>query len=172
MLEGSLRYLQDSVRQEVLTGLRQQFAGLTQATGADIDLTVEPVFPILRNDPDLAAQAVQFLQTLVGRRRLEVLHPAMGSEDFPTSPPRCRPSTFFWGCAPRRPDQALHSPLFNPDEGALPWGLIAAAGLLAGLGEPRVAAPGAVRPGGPGGRLGEPYRRGRASIDRENRCTW
>ena len=82
-LEGSLRYLQESVRQEVLNGLRRQFAGLSQATGAEIKLTVEPLFPMLRNDPELTDQAVQILQTLLGPKRLKLLHPAMGSEDFP-----------------------------------------------------------------------------------------
>ncbi len=51
MLEGSLRYLQESVRQEVLNGLRRQFAGLTQATGAEINLTVEPLYPHAQKRP-------------------------------------------------------------------------------------------------------------------------
>ena len=33
--------------------------------------------------------------------------------------------------------QALHSPHFNPDEAALPYGLTAASGLLACLAEPQ-----------------------------------
>jgi len=32
--------------------------------------------------------------------------------------------------------QALHSPDFNPDEAALPWGVLAAAGLMCTLAEP------------------------------------
>ena len=146
-LEGSLRYLQDSVRQEVLSGLRQQFAGLTQATGAEIKLTVEPLFPMLRNDPDLAAQAVQALQTLLGVRRLKLLHPAMGSEDFPYFAARAPGFYFFLGVrTPGDRGQALHSPHFNPDEAALPCGLTAAAGLLACLGEPEFPALAAASP--------------------------
>ena len=140
-LEGSLRYLQESVRQEVLSGLRQQFAGLTQATGAEIKLTVEPLFPMLRNDPDLTDQAVQVLQTLLGVRRLKLLHPAMGSEDFPYFATRAPGFYFFLGVrTPGGRGQALHSPHFNPDEAALPCGLTAAAGLLACLGEPEFPA--------------------------------
>ena len=136
-LEGSLRYLQESVRQEVLTGLRRQFAGLTQATGAEINLTVEPLFPMLKNDPDLTDQAVPVLQALLGPKRLKLLHPAMGSEDFPYYAAQAPGFYFFLGVrTPGGRGQALHSPQFNPDEAALPYGLTAAAGLLACLSEP------------------------------------
>jgi amidohydrolase len=147
VLEGSLRYLQDSVRQEVLNGLRRQFAGLSQATGAEIALTVEPLFPMLKNDPELTNQAVQVLQALLGPKRLKLLHPAMGSEDFPYYAARAPGFYFFLGVrSPGGRGQALHSPHFNPDEAALPWGLTAAAGLLAALAEPKFPLPG---PGGP-----------------------
>ena len=146
-LEGSLRYLQESVRQEVLNGLRRQFAGLTQATGAEIKLTVEPLFPMLRNDPELTDQAVQILQTLLGPKRLKLLHPAMGSEDFPYFAARAPGFYFFLGVrTPGGRGQALHSPDFNPDEAALPYGLTAAAGLLACLAEPEFPS---LAPAGP-----------------------
>jgi len=137
VLEGSLRYLKESVRQEVLTGLRRQFAGLAQATGAEIHLTVEPLFPMLRNDPELTAQAVQALQAMLGGKRLKLLHPAMGSEDFPHYAAVAPGFYFFLGVrTPGSRGQALHSSHFNPDEAALPYGLQAAAGLLACLAEP------------------------------------
>jgi amidohydrolase len=140
-LEGSLRYLQESVRQEVLTGLRRQFEGLSQATGADIKLTVEPLFPMLKNDPDLTAQSVQVLQALLGAQHLKLLHPAMGSEDFPYYAAVSPGFYFFLGVrTPGTRGHALHSPLFNPDEAALPCGLMSAAGLLACLSEPEFPA--------------------------------
>ncbi len=141
VLEGSLRYLQESVRQEILTGLRRLFAGLAQATGAEIKLTMEPLFPMLSNDPELTDQAVQVLQTLLGPKRLKLLHPAMGSEDFPYFAARAPGFYFFLGVrTPGGRGQALHSPEFNPDEGALPCGVTAAAGLLACLAEPEFPA--------------------------------
>jgi amidohydrolase len=131
-LEGSLRYLQEAVRQEVLDGLRRQLAGLSQATGAQVRLRAEPLFPTLKNDPQLTAQAVQVLQALLGAPRLKLLHPAMGSEDFPYFAARAPGFYFFLGVrTPGTRGQALHSPHFNPDEAALPYGLMAAAGLLA-----------------------------------------
>jgi amidohydrolase len=136
-LEGSLRYLRESVRQEILKGLRRLFEGLSQATGAEIKLTVEPLFPMLENDPELAAQAVLVLQTLLGPPRLRLLHPAMGSEDFPYYAAQAPGFYFFLGVrTPGGRGQALHSPHFNPDEAALPYGLMTAAGLLVCLSEP------------------------------------
>jgi len=136
-LEGSLRYLQDSVRQEVLTGLKRLFDGLSRATGAEIALSADHIYPILRNDPQLSERAVPLLKTLVGPQRLKSLQPAMGSEDFSYFAARVPAFYFFLGVRPPGVRaQALHSPLFNPDEAALPWGLTAAAGLLAALGEP------------------------------------
>ncbi len=147
VLEGSLRYLQESVRQEVLNGLRRQFAGLSQATGAEIKLTVEPLFPMLKNDPELTAQAVQVLQALLGPKHLKLLHPAMGSEDFPYFASVAPGFYFFLGVrTPGARGQALHSPLFNPDEAALPYGLMAAAGLLACLSEPKFPLRGSAGP--------------------------
>jgi amidohydrolase len=140
-LEGSLRYLQESVRQEVLTGLRRQFEGLSQATGAEINLTVEPLFPMLKNDPELTARAVKVLQALLGAQHLKLLHPAMGSEDFPYYAAVSPGFYFFLGVrTPGTRGQALHSPLFNPDEAALPCGVMSAAGLLACLAEPEFPA--------------------------------
>jgi amidohydrolase len=135
-LDGSLRYLQESVRQEVLKGLRRQFEGLSLASGAEVKLTVEPLFPMLKNDPALTSQAVQVLQTLLGPHHLKLLRPAMGSEDFPYYAAISPGFYFFLGVrTPGTRGHALHSPHFNPDEAALPYGLMAAAGLLACLGE-------------------------------------
>ena len=144
-LEGSLRYLKESVRQEVLKGLRRQFDGMSLASGAEVKLTVEPLFPMLKNDPDLTGQAVQVLTRLLGDHHLKPLQPAMGSEDFPYYAAISPGFYFFLGVrTPGSRGHALHSPHFNPDEAALPYGLMAAAGLLACLSEPEFPFQGAV----------------------------
>lgn len=136
-LTGSLRYLQDATRTELLKGLRRLLAGLSQATGAQIHLEVGRTYPLLKNDPELTARAVQILANLLGSQRLKPLRPAMGSEDFSFYADKVPAFYFFIGVrTPGGRGQALHSPEFNPDEAALPWGLTAAAGLLATLSEP------------------------------------
>ncbi len=136
VLEGSLRYLGERVGQNVLEGLRKQFAGLSRASGAQIELIAEPIYPVLHNDPDLSGQAMAVLGQLLGPERLKPHRPAMGSEDFSYYAARVPAFYFFLGVrTPGARAQALHSPDFNPDEGALPWGVISAAGLLAALAE-------------------------------------
>ncbi len=141
-LEGSLRYLKDEVGKEVLAGLKGQLAGLSQATGAGIELTAQPIYPILKNDPQLSKQAVAVLRALLGAKRLRLHQPAMGSEDFSYFAAQAPAFYFFLGVrTPGAKGQALHSSEFDPDEAALPWGLRAAAGLLAALSEPEFILP-------------------------------
>jgi amidohydrolase len=134
VLEGSLRYLQDGVRRQVVEGLTRKLAGLAQATGARIALEVRPIYPVLKNDPELTDRAVAALRRALGPDRLRSHFPAMGSEDFSYFAAQVPAFYFFLGVKPpgKKP-QALHSPHFNPDESALTWGLKAAAGLLACL---------------------------------------
>ena len=135
-LEGSLRYLEDRVRLQVITNLKRHLAGLAKATGAKIDLVHATNYPVLRNDPGLAEQAVGILRRLLGAKRLQVHHPAMGSEDFSYFAAKVPAFYFFLGVrTPGTPGQSLHSPEFNPDEAALPFGLNAVAGLMAALAE-------------------------------------
>jgi amidohydrolase len=135
-LEGSLRYLKESVREKVLTVVKRQLAGLAKATGAKIDLATQSIYPILKNDPRLTDRAVEILRTLLGTRRVKLHLPAMGSEDFAYFAQKTPAFYFFLGVrTPGSKGQALHSSDFNPDEGALPYGLKAAAGLLAASAE-------------------------------------
>jgi amidohydrolase len=136
ILEGSLRYLEDRVRQQVITGLKRHLAGLAKATGAKIDLAHMSIYPVLRNDPGLAERSVKLLRELLGPKSLQLHHPAMGSEDFSYFAAKVPGFYFFLGVrTPGARGQALHSPEFNPDEKALPFGLKAVAGLLAALAE-------------------------------------
>jgi len=133
-LEGSFRYLQESVRQDVQHGLKGLMQGLAQGSGAKIEINFQPTYPILKNDPQLSARAVEVLGRVLGKSHLKQHQPAMGSEDFSYYAARVPAFYFFLGVrTPGGKGQALHSPEFNPDEAALVWGLKAAAGLLVGL---------------------------------------
>jgi amidohydrolase len=135
-LEGSLRYLEDRVRLQVITGLKRHLAGLAKATGARIELAHTSNYPILRNDPGLTDRAVKLLRQLLGPKSLQIHLPAMGSEDFSFFAAKVPAFYFFLGVrTPGTRGQALHSPEFNPDEKALPFGLKAVAGLMAALTE-------------------------------------
>ncbi len=135
VLEGSLRFLSPGVRERVLAALRRHLAGLAKATGARLELATRGIYPILKNDPRLTDQAVRILRECLGARRVTAHQPAMGSEDFAYFAQEVPAFYFFLGVrTPGTRGQALHSPDFNPDEGALTVGVKAAAALLLGTG--------------------------------------
>lgn len=135
VLEGSLRFLTPGVRERVLAAVRRHLAGLAKATGARLDLTTRGIYPILKNDARLTDKAVQILRECLGARRVTAHQPAMGSEDFAYFAQEVPAFYFFLGVrTPGTRGQALHSPDFNPDEGALTVGVKAAAALLLGCG--------------------------------------
>lgn len=135
VLEGSLRFLTPGVRERVLAAVRRHLAGLAKATGARLDLTTRGIYPILKNDARLTDKAVQILRECLGARRVTAHQPAMGSEDFAYFAQEVPAFYFFLGVrTPGTRGQALHSPDFNPDEGALTVGVKAAAALLVGTG--------------------------------------
>ncbi len=137
VLEGSLRYLSEGVRERVLQAARRHLTGVAKATGAKLELASQGIYPILKNDPQLAERGVRLLKEVLGPRRVTMHQPAMGSEDFSYFAQRAPAFYFFLGVrTPGSRGQALHSPEFNPDEGALVVGLKAAAGLLLGTAAP------------------------------------
>jgi amidohydrolase len=136
-LEGSFRYLQESVRQDVEQGLKGLMRGLAQGSGAKIALHFHSTYPLLKNDSQLSARAAEVLARILGKNHLKLHQPAMGSEDFSYYAARVPAFYFFLGVRPPGGKvQSLHSPEFDPDEAGLTWGLKAAAGLLATLSEP------------------------------------
>ncbi|MBM4284031.1 MAG: amidohydrolase [Deltaproteobacteria bacterium] len=136
VLEGSLRFLDERVRQKVLRSLKRRLAGLSQALEVELDLATTDIYPILKNDPALAERAAAVLTRVLGARHVQAHQPAMGSEDFSYFAAKAPAFYFFLGVrTPGAKGEPLHSPLFNPDEAALPVGLKASASLLAVLAE-------------------------------------
>ena len=164
-LEGSLRYLQESVRQEVLSGLRQQFAGLSQATGAEIKLTVEPLFPMLRNDPDLTAPGGAGAPDPAGRKAPQAAAPGHGKRGLPLL---CRPGAGFLflpgGSHPRGPGPGPPLPSLQPRRSRAP---LRPHRRRRAVGLPRrtgVSFPGDRKPGDPGKKTRGSCRRGWAAF--------
>lgn len=133
-LEGTLRYQEPRLREQLLTRMHQVLQGLAAATGAGINLANQALYPVLRNDPELARQAWQLLAAHFPAEALRLVRPVMGSEDFAFFAQRVPGFYFFLGTrTPGARVQSLHSPDFDPDERALIVGVTAVALLLAGL---------------------------------------
>ncbi len=136
VLEGTLRHHEAKVRQTILAKTHRLLEGLSAATGARYDLSSEALYPVLRNDPALTEQALALLRTTFDPQTLVPMRPVMGSEDFSFYTQQVPGFYFFLGTrGPGVASQTLHSPDFDPDEGALTVGLTAAALLLAGWGK-------------------------------------
>lgn len=136
VLEGTLRHHEAKVREAILTRTHRLLEGLMAGTGARYELVSQAIYPVLRNDPELARQAVAILQDCFGPPAVVPLRPVMGSEDFAFYVQQVPGFYFFLGTrGPGVASQTLHSPDFDPDENALTVGLTAAAALLIGLGQ-------------------------------------
>jgi len=136
-LEGTMRYLDRAVRDNLVDRFESLLTGLTQGYGAGYALRSQPIYPILHNDPELTSQAVLVLKHIFGPTRLYRMRPVMGSEDFSYFAQQVPAFYFFLGArTPGTKGRPLHTPDLNPDEGALGVGLKAAASLLCCLSEP------------------------------------
>ena len=110
-LEGSLRYLQESVRQEVLNGLRRQFAGLTQATGAENQAHGgAPVPHAQEMTRKPRARRCRYSSPCWGRSVSSCCTRPWGVRTSPTLPPGRQASTFSGVRTPGGRGQVLHSP--------------------------------------------------------------
>ncbi|MBW1918334.1 MAG: amidohydrolase [Deltaproteobacteria bacterium] len=130
-LEGTLRFHDQAVRDNLLTRIHALISGLTKGYGAQYCLISQPIYPILKNEPELTAKALTVLKHILGPTRLYRMRPVMGSEDFSYFAQRVPAFYFFLGArTPGTKGRPLHTPDLNPDEGALAIGLRAAASLL------------------------------------------
>jgi amidohydrolase len=82
------------------------------------------------NDPELTRWAIPTLEGAAGADAVSVSPPITGAEDFSLYQKQIPGLFFFLGGLPEgRQSQPNHSPLFFVDEGALPVGVKAMAGL-------------------------------------------
>ena len=110
--------------------------GLAQATGAEINLTVEPLFPMLKNDPDLRTRRCRPSRPCWGRSGSNFLHPPWAARTSPTITPGTPASLFLGVRTPgARPGPPLPPPPLQPRRSP-PLGPSGRGGLLACLGNP------------------------------------
>jgi metal-dependent amidase/aminoacylase/carboxypeptidase family protein len=122
-LKGTIRSLDEEVRRRLWTEVRDTF-GLSRALGADFELEIQEGFPVLVNDPAMAALIGGVAADLLGADNVLPAHPEMGAEDFSILAAQAPGAMFFLGVKPpdcERPLQ-LHSADFDLDENALPVG--------------------------------------------------
>jgi amidohydrolase len=82
-LGGTMRTLSAATRTAVRANIRQVAAGIAAATGAEIEVEIEPGYPVTVNDPDFTAVVIDVARGLLGADDVIVVSaPIMGAEDF------------------------------------------------------------------------------------------
>jgi amidohydrolase len=121
-IEGTLRSMDPDVRVQLRQEVERCF-GVARALGGDYSLTIEPGYPSLNNDADVAAVISATVKDLLGEGSLAQPRRSMGAEDF-SYMSNTVPSAFFM-LGVRKPggaNQNLHTPTFTLEEDALPIG--------------------------------------------------
>lgn len=147
LLEGTLRTLCPHVRDTALFRIEEMVRGLEISHRVRVDLTVIPGYPLLVNDPEMAAFAMERAGELLGSGCVHAEAARMGSEDFACFLERAPGVLVRLGC--HDPEEGfrygLHSPHFTMDERVLDVGVLLFADLLKrcaerlGSGEPSAA---------------------------------
>jgi amidohydrolase len=83
LIEGTIRTVSETQRASVRAWTEQVASGIAAAHGAEIDLLIEPGYPVTMNDPDITAWIRSLAVGLAGESLVEDLAaPVMGAEDF------------------------------------------------------------------------------------------
>lgn len=131
-MEGTLRTVNEDVREKVRTMMRQTLEHCTAMQGATYELRFqEPGNPVTYNDPKLTEESLAALRRVIGAGNLVTDKPTMGAEDF-SFYQKVIPG-FFWFLGAANPAKGTgphHTAEFDIDEDVMVPGVIAAASQL------------------------------------------
>ena len=131
LLEGTVRTYDPDVQDTVERRMREIVDGITRAAGGSFELEYDRITPVVINDRDLSAWAVQVLGDVVGTDRVSLADPWMAGEDFAYLANEVPGFFYFLGTQkPGTTSGGHHSPTFRADDGALPVGVRAMAHLV------------------------------------------
>ena len=124
VIEGSIRALSASVRDQIFKRLQDMVYGLEKAFGVQCQFKIHPGVPILINNSEVAESLYDVSVKVLGSENVSYLPPIMGSEDFSYFTLE-RPSAIMrLGCSNKKRGivNFLHSPYFDIDEAVLEIG--------------------------------------------------
>jgi hippurate hydrolase len=120
-LTGTVRTLDEKVRDAAEQRLVQLAKSTAEAFGATATVAYERFVPVTMNDPDKTALAVKVAREVAGAPNVrDDLAPAMGAEDF-AHMLKERPGAYI--LIGNGPGPGLHTPGFNFNDQALPYGI-------------------------------------------------
>jgi len=147
-LSGTVRTLSEANQRRVRALMESVVKNITAVYGASYEFEYKPGNPSVFNNPELAAAMTPALVELLGKDKVVEWKPQMIAEDFAFLARKAPGFYFFLGVrGPGQPATPLHSPVFNPDERAIPIGMRVLSHLLIDAleGQSASAASGSVR---------------------------
>jgi len=127
-IEGTIRAVSEKTRAKVHEGIRRVVEGIAAAHNCDVDVEVEPGYPVTVNDDSFADHVLALAGDVVGSDRIvRQPHPVMGAEDWSYVLQRIPGAMMFLGGthADRNPATAApnHSNRVVFDEQAMATGI-------------------------------------------------
>ncbi|MEK0312432.1 amidohydrolase [Cohnella sp. 56] len=120
-LGGTIRTFVPDVREQIVRRMETVVGGITQAHEAEYELTVQPGYQAVMNDPALIRALRQIAIEAYGAGCIEPLNPSMGGEDFSAYQTVIPGAYFFVGAG--NAEQGIvyphHHPRFTIDEQAM-----------------------------------------------------
>ncbi|MGB9789726.1 MAG: M20 metallopeptidase family protein [Thermotoga caldifontis] len=121
VLEGTVRTLNERVRETIKQRMRQLVAGICTAYQMDFELDYKDGTAVLMNDPELTELVRRVAERVVGKDRVVEVPPSMGGEDMSFFLQKV-PGVFYLvgsANAEKGLDKPHHSPYYDIDEDAL-----------------------------------------------------
>ncbi len=126
VLDGTMRTLNESVREEAKTLMRKILTGITEANEATFELTFQDEGnPVTYNDPALVAATLPVMRKVLGDAGVIQTTPQMGAEDF-SYYQKAIPGFFYWlgvGNPEKGITAMIHTADFDVDEESLVVGV-------------------------------------------------
>ena len=81
-MEGTVRTLDEEVRERVPETMEQIIKGITEAHGASYEFEYQRGYRPVINDEEVTAIIEETVRDIFGEASLEMMRPTMGGEDF------------------------------------------------------------------------------------------
>ena len=124
-MTGTMRTLNDQVRERSIAMMRETLQNVTAAYGATYDLTFDDGNPVTYNEPSLVEETLPTIRRVVGTQNAVALRPFMPSEDFANYQKVVPGFYYFLGVGNRAKGitAGWHTAEFDVDEESLVWGV-------------------------------------------------
>ncbi len=122
-MSGTLRSHARRVREQLILEV-ERACSIARTLGGDYQLRIQPGYPAMVNNPELARLVREVASELAGVENVRTGRAQLGAEDFAlfASDGRARGMMFFLGVKSADDYRPAHSSIFDIDESALPLG--------------------------------------------------